>query len=251
MHTEFQRYSDKEMARRVAEYNILFSGKFDIPVVSFVIYLKKDGSIIKPPALRKLRGGRHLSWVDFVVVKLWEVATEELRDLGLVGLLPLLPLTKEGATKQVVEEVITGLSAAKGEHSQSQLFPIAFTLSSLAFDRSADKEWLIRRFRMLEDMLQETVIYQYIKQQGVAEGEQQGLEKGLEKGFQQELQDLRRLLLSSVRSKFPALVPVTNKRIAEVESVEVLMDLTLKVFASQTVGEFYKALTLLNESDNR
>ncbi|MBV9691059.1 MAG: hypothetical protein JO202_15280 [Ktedonobacteraceae bacterium] len=225
-------------------YNILLSGKFDIPVVSFVIYLKKDGSVIKPPALRKLRRGRPLSWVDFVVVKLWEVATAELRDLGLVGLLPLLPLTKEGTTQQVVEEVITGLWAAKGEHSQAQLFPIAFTLSSLAFDGSADKKWLIRRFRMLEDMLQETVIYQYIKQQGVAEGEQQGLEKGL----QQELQDLRRLLLSSVRSKFPALVPVTNKLIAQVGSAQVLMDLTLKVFASQTIGEFYKALTLLNES---
>ncbi len=259
MHIEFQRYSDKEMARRVAEYNILLSEKFDIPVASFVIYLKKDGSVIKSPRLRRLRSGRQLSRIDFSVVKLWEVTTEELRDLGRVGLLPLLPLTKQGATQEVVEEVITGLSAAKGEHSQVQLFPIAFTLSSLAFDKSADKEWLIRRFRMLEDMLQETVIYQYILQQGVAKGEQQGLEKGLEKGLQQglekglekglqqELQDLRRLLLSSIRSRFPELVPVATKRIAEVGSAEVLMDLTLKVFSSQTKEEFYQALVLLHE----
>ncbi len=245
MHIEFQRYPDKEMARRIAEYNILLSYKFDIPVVSFVIYLKKDGSVIESPLLRKLRSGWQLSRIDFVVVKLWEVSTQELRDLGRVGLLPLFPLTKQGATQQVIEQVITGLSAATREHAQAQLFPIAFTLSSLVFDRSTDKEWLIRRFRMLEDMLQQTKIYQYIKQQGVAEGQQQGLEKGL----QQELQDLRRLLLRSVRSRFPELVPVASKRIAEVGSAEVLMDLTLKVIASQTKEEFYKVLALLNESE--
>ncbi len=271
MHIEFQRYRDNEMARRIAEYNILLSYKLDIPVVSFVIYLKKDGNVIASPLLRQLRSGRQLSRIDFVVVKLWEVATQELRDLGRVGLLPLLPLTKHGATQQVVEQVITGLSAATGEHSQVQLFPIAFTLSSLAFDRSADREWLIRRFRMLEDMLQQTEIYQYILQQGVAKGEQQGLEKGLEKGLQQglekglekgvqqglekglekglqqELQDLRRLLLSSVRSRFPELVPVATKQIAEVGSAEVLMDLTLKVIASPTKEEFYQVLVLLHE----
>ncbi len=264
MHIEFQRYRDNEMARRIAEYNILLSCKLDIPVVSFVIYLKKDGTVIASPLLRRLRSGRQLSRIDFVVVKLWEVSTQELRDLGLVGLLPLLPLTKQGATQQVVEEVITGLSTATGEHAQVQLFPIAFTLSSLAFDRAADKEWLIRRFRMLEDMLQQTEIYQYIKQQGVAEGQQQGLEqglekglekglqqgleKGLEKGLQQELQDLRRLLLSSIRSRFPELVLLAVKQIAGVTSAEVLMDLTLKVIASQTAEEFYQVLTLLNES---
>jgi predicted transposase YdaD len=206
--------------------------------------------------LRKLRSGRQLSRIDFIVVKLWEVATEELRDLGLVGLLPLLPLTNQGATQQVVEEVITGLSAVTEERSQVQLFPIAFTLSSLAFDRSEDKDWLIRRFRMLEDRLQQTEIYQYIKQQGVAEGQQQGLEQGLrqgleeglEKGLQQELQDLPRLLVSSIRSRFPELIPVAAKQIAEVGSAEVLMDLTLKVIASQTAEEFYKVLAKVNDS---
>jgi predicted transposase YdaD len=127
------------------------------------------------------------------------------------------------------------------------LFPIAFTLSALALDTPEEKEWLIRRFRMLEDMLQETVIYQYILQQGVAKGEQQGLEKGLKKGLQQELQDLRRLLLSSVRSKFPELAPLATKRISGVESAELLMDLTLKVIAAQTAEEFSKVLAKVNE----
>jgi predicted transposase YdaD len=155
----------------------------------------------------------------------------------------LLPLTKDGATQEVVEEVISKLLAAKEEQAQTNLFPIAFTLSSLALDTPEEKEWLIRRFRMLEDMLQETVIYQYILQQGVAKGEQQGLEKGL----QQELQDLRRLLLSSIRSKFPDLVSLAAKHISGVVNAELLMDLTLKVITAQTAEEFSKVLAKVNE----
>jgi hypothetical protein len=37
--------------------------------------------------------------------------------MGLVGLLPLLPLTKDGARREVVEEMITGLVSAKKTES--------------------------------------------------------------------------------------------------------------------------------------
>ncbi len=272
LHIEFQRYRDKDMARRLAEYNVFSSCKFDIPVVSFVIYLKRGGTIIESPLVRRLRRGRQIYRIDFIVIKLWEIPTEQLRQTGLIGLLPLLPLTKDGANQEVVEEVISKLLAATEEQSQLHLFPIAFTLSSLALDTPEDKEWLIRRFRMLEDMLQETPIYQYIKQQGVAQGERkglrkglqkglekglrqglekglrQGLDKGLEKGLQQELQDLRRLLLSSIRSKFPELVSFATKQISGVASAELLMDLTLKVIAAEKAEELSMVLAKVHES---
>jgi hypothetical protein len=37
--------------------------------------------------------------------------------MGLAGLLPLLPLTKDGARREVVEEMITGLVSAKKTES--------------------------------------------------------------------------------------------------------------------------------------
>jgi len=41
---------------------------------------------------------------------------------------------------------------------------------------------------------------------------------------------------------------MVTKPISRVASAEVLMDLTLKVIASETPEEFYKVLVLLNES---
>jgi hypothetical protein len=73
-------------SERKGQCHVFASGKFDIPVVSFVIYLKKDGNVIESPLVRRLRRGRQIYRLDFVVIKLWEVPTQTLRQTGLVGL---------------------------------------------------------------------------------------------------------------------------------------------------------------------
>ena len=42
VHLEFQRYEDADIDKRVLEYNVFASCKYDCPVVSFVIYLKQE-----------------------------------------------------------------------------------------------------------------------------------------------------------------------------------------------------------------
>jgi len=49
LHIEFQRRRDTDMAERVWEYNVFASSKFSCTVISFIIYLKKDGKIAEPP----------------------------------------------------------------------------------------------------------------------------------------------------------------------------------------------------------
>ncbi len=49
LHLEFQRRSDPLMARRLWEYNVLATCKFDCPVYSFVLYLKKMVRWPTPP----------------------------------------------------------------------------------------------------------------------------------------------------------------------------------------------------------
>jgi len=234
------------MAKRVLEYNVLASCKFDYTVISFVIYLKRDGNVIESPLIRKLPNGKEILHFNFITIKLWDISTDELRQTGLVGLLPLLPLTREGATHEVVEEVVTRLLDLEDQSRQTNLLSITFTLASLAFDVQEDKNWLIRRFRMLEDILQETEIYQYIKQQGVAEGITQGIE--LEQ--QRELQNKREMFLRFVQARFPKAVRFATKQVAIVTDEQILDDLIYKVGLAQlTEDELRKILLHLDIDD--
>ena len=92
------------MANRILEYNAFASCKFNCTVVSFVIYLKRERKIVEPPLIRKLPSGQQVMRLDYTNIKLWEIPTDDLRRTGLIGLLPLLSLTKDGGRPEIVDE---------------------------------------------------------------------------------------------------------------------------------------------------
>ena len=224
-HLEFQRHRDVDMAKRVLEYNVFAGCKFDCTVISFVLYLKKDGNVVESPLVLALPDGQEILRFNFIVVKMWEIPTGELKRTDLVGLLPLLPLTKEGATQEVVEEVVSRLLDLEDRSAQANLLSITFTLASLALDTGEDKDWLRRRFRMFQDILRDTDIYQLIMQEGVQQQQQK------------ELQDLRQILLGFLQERFSGLVSFATTQISNITDIEILKDLTLKVSLSLTEQE--------------
>jgi hypothetical protein len=66
------------------------------------------------------------------------MTAEQLRAFGEIGLLPLLPLTRDGATRQAVEEMFTTLQGA----GNLDLLQLGQLIASLAFGnrRPADQE---------------------------------------------------------------------------------------------------------------
>ncbi len=106
MDIELQRDSDDEMADRLLEYNIQATRndkEEHRPVYSCVIYLKKHENIPVSPLVRTFINGEQTITFHFQVVKLWEYTAEEIKATGLLGLLPLIPLTKDGKRREVVQ----------------------------------------------------------------------------------------------------------------------------------------------------
>ncbi len=70
------------------------------------------------------------------------VATaEDIQAFGEIGLLPLLPLTKDGASREVVEEMFTELQDA----GNLDLLQLGQMIASLAFGeaRPKDQQWVL------------------------------------------------------------------------------------------------------------
>ncbi|HKV60029.1 MAG TPA: hypothetical protein VJO32_17190 [Ktedonobacteraceae bacterium] len=238
LHVEFQRSSDSQMAERLWEYNLKAIRQYRCPVWSIVLYLKKDGEVAESPLIRDFPTDRVIHRFDFEVIKLWELLTVELVRKRLPGLLPLLPLTKDGARREVVEDVIAGLLSQE-EELKTELLTLAYGLASLAFGKrnKVEQEWLKRRFALMYDMLRETPAFQDIMKEGLEEG------KG-----KVQLEALRQALMHVVSARFPKLVRLAKGRAAVIDDPDELDGLIVKISIAQNSREARGYL--LNEQED-
>lgn len=226
LHVEFQKRADPDMANRVWEYNVRATLEYNCPVYSFVIYLRPISGV---PASEVTWGFERYGRVHdfhFTNVKLWELPQEALRETGLMGLLPLLILAKDGEQRRVAEGVFDELREA----GKNELLSVALVLAGLVFTDESEQRWLERRRAMLEDILRDSWVYQDI------------LKEGLEEGREEGLQTMRLAILDIVQARFPAIVDVVKKELDGIHDPTLLRRLTFKVGTAADAHEASRAL---------
>ena len=240
LHLEFQTHNDPAMAERLLRYNVLARSEHRLPVLSCVIYLLGSGEASTSPLSWMLPTEQEVLRFHYQSIELKALLPEEVVRTGLTGLLPLLPLTKNGARREIVETMFSRLLAAK----KIELVPIGYTLASLAFSREnpVDQDWLFRRFHEMHDILRETPIYQEI----LKEGRQEGLEQGLQR---RQLEALRQAIVEVVVERFPKLVRLTKKQVVLIEDPELLRHVLVKVSVAQSAEEARGHLLAVDEAE--
>ena len=235
LHLEFQTHNDPEMAERLLRYNVLARSEHRLPVLSCVIYLLASGEAATSPLSWRLPTEQEVLRFHYQSIALKALSPEGVIRTGLTGLLPLLPLTKNGARREIVETMFSRLLAAK----KIELVPIGYTLASLAFSREnpGEQDWLFRRFHEMHDILRETPIYQEI----LKEGREEGLEQG-------RLEALRQAIVEVVVERFPQFVRLTKEQVALIEDPEVLRHVLVKVSVAQSAEEARGHLLAVSEA---
>jgi predicted transposase YdaD len=249
LHVEFQKRGESNMEERMWKYNVRATLQYGCPVWSCVIYLVETSPIAQSVLVQFLPTGRVIHHFEFEVICLWKIPTQELKEKGLIGLLPLLPLTREGRQREVVEDIMMALMPPQ-EEPKRNLVILTYVCASLAFEHDEENlNWLYRRFAMIDDIIRDTPAYKVLTKEAHEEGVQEGLEQGLEQGRQRELQRLRHLLLDIVKARFPKLVRLAKKQGIVLEESDVLGDLIVKVSAAQTSEEAKRHLLAVDEGD--
>src|SRR5882762_6876767 len=156
LHLEFQRHPDPEMDRRMWEYNATMDINTGKPVYSIVVYLVEEENLVGSPYVREVPGtgaGHHFV---FQVIKLWEISAEVLKRTEFEALLPLLPLTQAGKSRETVEEMIRELQA----RSRPDLLTLGYNFAGLVFTDEMDQQWLKERFHNMQEILEGSWVYQ-------------------------------------------------------------------------------------------
>jgi predicted transposase YdaD len=179
-------------------------------------------------------------------VKLWEIPTDAFRERGNIGVLPLLALTREGGSREVVNEAIDRIEQAElSREEKENLLTFTLYLATLGFKKQGDKDWLKERFMMLKDIIRDTEIYQIILQEGREEGRTKGLEEGREKGraegrtegLEQGRDALYRVVLGVVQKRFPELLEFAAGCVRTVTDLGSLQKLALDVVSADSLEQ--------------
>jgi len=260
-HIEFQTYHDAEMAERLLVYNVMAFSQYQLPVSSTVVYLIDTGEIPTSPYTRTFLNDEAVHHFYYEIVKVWEEEAETILQMGR-GVWPLVPLTKDGKRPEVITALIERLAEAKAY----DVLAMVRVVGGLVFQTESEREGFQRRFRMYQDVLRESWVYQEIGQeylekglekgleqglkqgleQGLEKGLEQGLEKGLEKGRKQGIeQALHQTLMIYVETRFPQLVVLAQQQIGFITDVALLNQIMSTLFALQTTEEVEQYLRKL------
>jgi hypothetical protein len=234
LHVKFQKKRDSLIAERLWEYNVQATMEYDRPVRSFVIYPTKDRTV-REPYRQTFPNNVLLHRFHFDVLKLWEIPTEELLKMGRLGVLPLLPLTREGQRREVVEQAIELLMPSE-EAPQRELLSLLYGFASLAFEND-DQEWLHGRFSMLYDILCEAPAFREIAKMG--------RNGGIEQGRAEALKNLRQVAVDLIATRFASatLTELAQEALASRDDTEQLQRLIITLAVVQTPEEARQMLT--------
>ncbi len=212
----------------------------DFSVVSFVIYLKEDGRVASSPYIREHPiDGSELHRFNFTNIKLWEIPVGLFKGTELVALLPLVPLTQNGASHEIIEETVNDIERLVEDETVSRdLISLTITLAPLAFlGKKEEQDWLVRRFRMQHDILWDTPIYQLILEEG--------REEERTKSQKQERTTVQRI----VQAKFPRLSQLAIEKTQTTSDMKKLQDLTVYLSIAQTEADARQYLLDVDKQD--
>ena len=255
LHIEFQTSNDPTMANRLLMYNILARNQYDLPVLSCVIYLLKDGNVTQSPLKLTIPGDLEILRFHYQSLELESLSIGDILAMKQVGLIPLLPLTYDGIKRENIVAMFQEIDDAENidETQKEELKLIGYTLASLVLRRKKnvlDQEWLIGRFHKMHDIIREAPIYQEILREGFLEGVMKGMKEGMKEGVkegmkeaqQEALQTLRHGFISLVNTRFPLLATLAYDEAERIEDQKTLVDLMVKVAAAQTQKDAQAAL---------
>ncbi|GCF10304.1 hypothetical protein [Dictyobacter arantiisoli] len=171
-------------------------------------------------------------------------------------------MTRDGAHLDVVDEAIHVLSKGDPDRQSRELLSLLYGISGLTFHDQTDKDWLDRRFAMLEDLLEDSWTFRRLReraeekgiaigkqigeqkgiaigeQKGIAIGEQKGIAIGEQKGEQiGEQRGMLKPLRYFVKRRFPMLLPLVEEFSQKTFTEDVLNTALFQIAQAQTEAE--------------
>ncbi|MCL1489300.1 MAG: Rpn family recombination-promoting nuclease/putative transposase [Pseudanabaena sp. Salubria-1] len=198
LHIEFQTEPNQNIPFRMTDYRLRLYRKYpERKVHQVVIYLSPSKSPLVHETTFNLEELRH----KFNVIRLWEQPTTIFQQYQ--GLLPFATLSQTNAPEETLRQVARQIENIADKQLQSNVAASTAIISGIALSKE-----IIKRL-LRSDIMKESVIYQEILHEGLAEGKARGLAEGKAKGLAEGLAEGKARGLAEGKAK--GLTEATNQ----------------------------------------
>lgn len=187
LHVELQIKPSRDLGKRIAEYGLRIWLRENIPVRSILVLLRRTKALPVSPLVVHWMGEEERFRYTFDVVRLWELAPEQVLATNHYALWPLAALMA-GATVDTMIQAAERIATAPVPRSeQSEITGTLLLLAGVNLPFNAIIE-AIRRRPMLDEIIEESSVAQWLIERGRKEGSAKAREEGREEGRRQMVQ---------------------------------------------------------------
>ena len=234
VHHEFQTTDDPSMPIRMAGYIIRAIEHHDLPIYSSVIYLRRNAGRRDPGYFIQEISGRRVV-IEYTVIRLSEIAGQEIIDGGPSGLFPFVPLMTRPVridSEAWLRHCVDATNALRVDESiKVDFLGRMMILSGLEYDPTLINRILLQE-GLMDAIMRESLSAQYIKQLGI----EQGIEQG---GRQRAIEDILDVL--EIRFDLSEAHPL-SARIAAIDDLQRLKQLHRAAIQVSNLEAFEQAL---------
>ncbi len=214
LHLEFETGSNNRMAARLLDYHAYLYRKYDLPVISIIVYPFRTTVAISP--LEEISHAKTVLIFHFEVLPLWLLDAEKYVQEHAVAMYALLP-AMNGANGQLIDRAIDEMVQYYQDDESTfarEICWLGIVLRRAEIVPLEEKRMIEERLAMFDDLMEKDPKMRRIRAEIEARGEARGEVKGA-----------RMMVLAFVQMRFPVLLDQARKKVKRVTTANALQQL--------------------------
>ncbi|MEO7018663.1 MAG: hypothetical protein ABI234_00745 [Ktedonobacteraceae bacterium] len=237
LHCEFESSSNSKMDKRLLVYHVLLWEKYELPIISIIVY-PFQVTTVSSPLKERDADGEILSF-RYRTVLLWKEDARHYINTQAVPFYGFLPAMDEITDDLLLHAIDDMVNYYRDDQQLLRDELLCFrVLLERAHRLPADEMLRVeRRIHMFDPLLEESP---WVKGK-MAESKARGKTEGIAKG---ELQSTKRIILKIIQNRFPALSTAAEKRVEGMKQIKALDTLIDQLMQASSESEARTALKL-------